>query len=116
MNVFTITGRPMTLRTGYAEVLVVRDGYIVGKSPDDASNTPMGINVGPIQGDQSGSVPGWVTLLGCPRGITDPMRPHAGRATLPPGQYQLVGVVFDYPKFGSNDGRIISIPKPITVQ
>lgn len=37
VDVFSVTGRPITLDTGSPEVLIARDGYVVGTHPNDSA-------------------------------------------------------------------------------
>lgn len=115
VNLSSTTGRPMSVSTGIANVLIVRDGWVVGKYPDDGGVGDPGIITGPIEGNLAGIVPGIAYLLGCPAGPTDPMAPNASRPKLQPGDYGLVGVTVDNGENGSDRTVIVSAPTMVRV-
>lgn len=115
VNVYSVDGRSVPLNTGFADLLIARDGNVVGKY--EGGHDDMGVKTGPIEGDKSASVPAVNSLLGCPSGRVDPLNPDAARPALPAGDYDLFGVVTDV---GTGDGIdrsvIVSTPSTIHVQ
>ncbi|HEX8497879.1 MAG TPA: hypothetical protein VF661_11855 [Actinomycetales bacterium] len=114
VDVFSVTGRAMTMSTGYAEVLITRDGHVVGKHV--GGNASPGVNPGRIEGSTSGRVPAVVALLGCPQEPIDLMDPIAARLPLPPGEYELVAVVTDSGIRGTGSTVLVSAPTTIQIE
>lgn len=115
VNLATSSKEPVTTLIGDVQVVLARDGYIVGKYPDNGGRSSKGIAAGPISASRSGSVPGFVTLRGCPHGPTDQMHPDDSRPALETGTYDLVGIVTDDPGPPSDRTVIVSTPAMITV-
>lgn len=115
INLATASTEPVLTLIGDVRVVLARDGYIVGKYPDNGGGGGKGIGAGPISAARSGSVSGVITLRGCPRGPTDLMHPNDSRPALETGTYDLVGIVSDDPGPPSDRTVIVSTPARITV-
>ncbi len=87
-------GRRVSVHTGSPSTLVVRDGYVIGKYPDDAGVGDIGFFAVAPGGLP---LPTSFVLSGCPQGPTDPMLPDHSRSPLPPGRYDLVAVITETP-------------------
>jgi len=105
-------GQPVTVDTGYPETYVVRDGYIIGKYPDDAGKADIAFLAVAPDGQ---SLPTSIVLSGCPLGPTDPMRPDASRRPLPPGRYDLVSVVSELPRSGTDRHLSVIVSEPVSI-
>lgn len=109
------TGGPADYNLGYDRVYVVRDGYIIGKYPDDGGYAGVGRDVR-VSGQQTQSYDNIsVVLAGCPRGLTDPMNPDHSRPPLPAGTYQLVVAIPDVVDRGQDSSLLVSSPMTIDV-
>jgi hypothetical protein len=119
------TGKAEPFDTGLPiDVLVVRDGSVVGRSDGPIAGVGLQLNV-PAQGslpmiDQKNRLPayfGQVSLSGCPAG-PDGASPSP-RVPLPPGSYQLVADVEDNGDFHNDNpgphGRLVTQAVPIQV-
>lgn len=111
---FTSTdGQRVSVSTGSPATLVVRDGYIIGKYPD---NGGMASSAYGAVAPGGGAIPANVVLSGCPHGPLDLMHPDHSRSPLPPGRYDLVAVIQEVP--GTTTGEpsvIVSAPTSIDV-
>ena len=117
-------GRPEQLDTGLPyEVLVVRNGSVVGRSDGPIAGVGLTITV-PASGttpmiDPAGGDPdhfGDVTLSGCPLPYKqDPnVASPSPRKPLPPGTYQLVAALDD--RVGDKSGLLVAQPSTIEVR
>lgn len=112
----TTSEQPITVSTGLAEVMVVKDGYVVGRYPQNGGRAGIGAGATVSAGLTGTIAAGFTQLDGCPRGIADLTHPTGSRPRLEPGRYGLVGVLTDPGRDGSADETVIvSQPASITV-
>ncbi len=109
------TGAEADYNLDQETVYVVRDGYIIGKYPDDGGYAGVGRDVH-VEGNATRTfeIEGTV-LAGCPRGVTDLMNPNGSRPPLPAGTYQLVTVIPDVVDSGQEGSQLVSTPMTINV-
>jgi hypothetical protein len=113
MTFSSTDGRRVFVDTGSPLTLIVRDGYVIGKYPDDGGMAAIAYGAAAPGGIP---LPTNVVLSGCPHGRTDPMHPDHSRNPLPPGRYDLVAVIRETD--GTKTGRpsvIVSAPTTIEV-
>ncbi|RKS75734.1 hypothetical protein CLV35_2211 [Motilibacter peucedani] len=96
-------GRRVSVLTGGATVLLVKDGFVVGRDHGDVGHTSEGW--GPtLEGSDEATTESSVALRGCPFGPVGRRHPDLTRDALRAGTYGLVAVLYD------NDGSRITGP------
>ncbi len=111
MTLHSTDGQRVSVSTGPPSTLVVRDGYVVGKTPDD-SDMPAIAFEAVAPGSQT--IPTGVLLSGCPHASKGPIRPVQSRRPLPPGRYDLVAVITETP--GTTAGEVsVIVSAPTTI-
>lgn len=113
MTLHSTDGERVSVSTGPPASLVVRDGYVVGKSPDDSDMPAIAFDaVAP----GSPTIPTGVLLRGCPSASTGPIHAEQSRRPLPPGRYDLVAVITETPGITTGERSVIaSAPTSIDV-
>lgn len=108
-----LTDRAVTMTSGLpVSVLVTRSGRIVGSYRGAVAGVGTSVTVLPglsVPLGADGDYTPHVLLAGCTKGEASPVLPDSTRATLPPGEYDLVAVMED-----AGD-VLVSAPLRITV-
>ena len=105
------SGAAASFDTSNPEIVIAREGRVVGKYVGGNAGTGLGVSV---EGASTETLPAVITLRGCSTGIVDPYNPDSSRPLLPPGNYELIAVAQE--AVSDDPSTIVSEPAKVTLE
>jgi hypothetical protein len=106
----SLDGKAHRLVLGEPQLLLVRNGKVVGQYKGAVAASAIGVTVPAATGT---SLDASVLLSGCPTEPIDVSAPDLTREALPPGSYDIIAVVEDVTN--GPGGNLVSAPAPLQV-